>query len=620
MKMSHPLVTVGVPVFNGMPELPKSLDSLLGQDHPCLEILISDNASTDGTEDVCRSYATRDPRIRYVRQPQNIGASRNFEFVAREARGDFFFWHAHDDLRMPGFASRCLAELQRNPGAVACMSQVVFLDEDGNPRPDWGDLNFSTVGLPFLDRIRRLYDHMDWVDMMGLMRRDALMRCLPFEDTWGADVLISAKLLRLGDFCKVEEPLFHYRVRSVPKGSEQTLKECFDEGMTVPQPYTEMARAWLRIYLEADLPAGLKDQVFADFVRTLACMDPQGPHPCWRNILAMEHPGRLSLPCSAAACTAFLSETLFDVVEVHAVPKGPTVEAHLARSAQTVLIGLPGGAAKYLEGSWIPQVFREALPEASITLLCGHEALELAGNDPNLDHLLAFDADAFRHDWGVRSEILALVRDLAPDLVCLDVPASQPIYWPLVEATRPTLAMAVGPSEGAHPYTHLVSEAFGPAVAGLLGFPKVGLGPRVWLQPEAEDEAEAFFVNQGLELGRTLALLLDGADGWTDGFADSLAGAVSEWGLTLLALGPPRSFARAEQFLGGLHGGHLNLCGGVGLGVSGAILRRCRAAVGPMDVLGLLAQAVGTARLPIGGGLPPTDAEIKVFLRTVLKG
>lgn len=98
MSINTPLVSVGMPVFNGEKYIRESLDSLLGQTFTDFELLISDNASTDGTETICREYAGRDSRIRYIRQERNLGIAANFEFVLKESRGQYFTWAASDDL------------------------------------------------------------------------------------------------------------------------------------------------------------------------------------------------------------------------------------------------------------------------------------------------------------------------------------------------------------------------------------------------------------------------------------------------------------------------------------------------------------------------------------------
>jgi glycosyltransferase involved in cell wall biosynthesis len=96
---SHiPKVSIGMPVYNGEKFIKKALDSLLVQTLTDFELIISDNASTDGTEEICRHYVAKDSRIRYCRQSQNRGGTWNFNFVLQEARCDYFMWAACDDF------------------------------------------------------------------------------------------------------------------------------------------------------------------------------------------------------------------------------------------------------------------------------------------------------------------------------------------------------------------------------------------------------------------------------------------------------------------------------------------------------------------------------------------
>ena len=117
VSQGRPRVTLGVPVFNGGPFLPETLDSLLNQTFSDLEVVISDNASTDRTEEICRAYAARDPRVRYYRNDVNRGAAWNHNRVFELARGEFFKWSAADDLCAPEFLTLCVAALDRDPAA-----------------------------------------------------------------------------------------------------------------------------------------------------------------------------------------------------------------------------------------------------------------------------------------------------------------------------------------------------------------------------------------------------------------------------------------------------------------------------------------------------------------------
>lgn len=286
-----PLVTLGVPVFNGGDLIEPALRALLAQDYPKLEILVSDNASTDRSAEVCKRAAESDPRVRYVRQPANIGAARNFEFLAREARGELFAWCAHDDLRLPGFVVACAAELARRPEAVLCNSAVAYLDERGRTRRKWWDLNFETRGLSRARRAARLLDHTHWVEIYGLTRREALLRALPFEPVFGSDVVLSMKLLMLGDFAKVNRTLFLYRLRGAPKPIGQIMEDVTGTARGVAQPYTEMLRALVLVSLDAAKDRGEREEVVAQVARTVALNDPISPLASWRAILRSEHPG-----------------------------------------------------------------------------------------------------------------------------------------------------------------------------------------------------------------------------------------------------------------------------------------------------------------------------------------
>src|SRR5882762_3625197 len=100
--MNTPKVSVGLPVYNGEKYLRLALDSLLKQEFKEFEVVISDNASTDGTAEICKRYAEKDKRIRYHRNHSNIGAGPNYKKVFDLSGGEFFKWCAHDDICHPG--------------------------------------------------------------------------------------------------------------------------------------------------------------------------------------------------------------------------------------------------------------------------------------------------------------------------------------------------------------------------------------------------------------------------------------------------------------------------------------------------------------------------------------
>lgn len=121
-------VSIGMPVFNGEKFVREALDSLMGQTFTDFELIISDNASTDATEPICRSYACHDSRIRYIRQPVNLGALPNFQFVLNKASGEYFMWAACDDKWDRNWIRLLHNRLEESKGS-AVFGRLLQIDE-----------------------------------------------------------------------------------------------------------------------------------------------------------------------------------------------------------------------------------------------------------------------------------------------------------------------------------------------------------------------------------------------------------------------------------------------------------------------------------------------------------
>ncbi|MGL5115816.1 MAG: glycosyltransferase family 2 protein [Beijerinckiaceae bacterium] len=201
-----PRLSVGMPVYNGAKTLEAAIRSVLDQDMPELEIIISDNVSTDGTPDICRRLMESDSRIRYVRQEKPLSPTDNFRFVLSQATAPFFMWAAHDDTRDPDFARRMIEALDAAPGAVLAFGD---LEEVRNGVATPHALDFVTTGMGDSQRLRanawRQLHH-----LYGVWRTDAL-RKLDWKhvDWWHDTPLMMAGSL-LGDFIHVPGPKFIY--------------------------------------------------------------------------------------------------------------------------------------------------------------------------------------------------------------------------------------------------------------------------------------------------------------------------------------------------------------------------------------------------------------------------
>jgi glycosyltransferase involved in cell wall biosynthesis len=184
-----PLVTIGIPTYNRAADLQRAVGSALAQDHEQLEVVVSDDASTDSTEAVMRSVVEREPRLRYLRQPSNLGHARNFQAVLDAARGEYFMWLSDDDWIDAGYVSACLAALKPGYSLVAGLPRYYadgrhVVDERPtnllSPRP-------ASRVLGYLARV-----NVNGV-LFGLARRADLQQ-LSFRDEVGGDWLLVAAL------------------------------------------------------------------------------------------------------------------------------------------------------------------------------------------------------------------------------------------------------------------------------------------------------------------------------------------------------------------------------------------------------------------------------------------
>lgn len=222
-----------MPVHNGEDLLPETLDSILGQTFEDFEVVISDNASTDSTPEICREYAQRDGRIRYERNDTGIPVPRNFNRAFRLSRGQFFKWQAHDDLLGSLFLERCAEILETDPTTVLVGTHVGPIELDGSPVPydakagwfvtSYGEripLPGSTDSLASPDRLKRfrgvLFDIHSITSsafVFGLFRSDALAATPLFEGYIGAEKVLLGRLSLVGTFREVPEELFFRRYR-----------------------------------------------------------------------------------------------------------------------------------------------------------------------------------------------------------------------------------------------------------------------------------------------------------------------------------------------------------------------------------------------------------------------
>jgi glycosyltransferase involved in cell wall biosynthesis len=203
-----PTVSIGLPVYNGARFLTEAIESILAQTFADFELIISDNASSDQTPEICRAYAARDRRIRFYRQEQNLGAARNFNLVFERAGGQYFKWAAHDDIIHPTYLARCVAALEADPHAVLCQSALEIVDGSRGQREVYDHIAFGTDRPRQSDRLAARLRARRCTEVFGVIRRDALLGTALIADHVGADRTLLIELALRGRFAGVPELLF----------------------------------------------------------------------------------------------------------------------------------------------------------------------------------------------------------------------------------------------------------------------------------------------------------------------------------------------------------------------------------------------------------------------------
>jgi glycosyltransferase involved in cell wall biosynthesis len=198
-------VSVGMPAFNLEGTVARAIESVLAQTFTEFELLVSDNASVDGTEQLCRRYAARDSRISYVRHPVAISGFDNFRFVLEAARTPYFMWLPADDYALPRLLERAVAVLDARPDVVCAIPRVEFLNADGSRRAGGG--SFALLGSVRENLCRFLRDPLDNSRFYGLYRRDAVRRVLPDSAYYGFDWAVAAGTLLYGKHAELQEVL-----------------------------------------------------------------------------------------------------------------------------------------------------------------------------------------------------------------------------------------------------------------------------------------------------------------------------------------------------------------------------------------------------------------------------
>lgn len=195
ISQSQPLVTIGIPTYNRAALLRRAIESVLGQDYSMIEVIVSNNASSDNTQDICQEFSKKDGRAKYVTQSSNIGATLNFNEVLKRASGEYFMWLGDDDWIDASYISHCVSLLRADPD-VALVAGAPIYYRDG--KKDYEGKMFDLSEESWANRVARYYTEVTDNGMYYGIMRTAQLRQIVVPNALGGDWHLIANVVSMG--------------------------------------------------------------------------------------------------------------------------------------------------------------------------------------------------------------------------------------------------------------------------------------------------------------------------------------------------------------------------------------------------------------------------------------
>ncbi|MCP3892868.1 MAG: glycosyltransferase [Desulfobulbaceae bacterium] len=272
----RPTVCVGLPVYNGGNFLSQAIESILSQDFENIELIVSDNCSTDITQEICLKYQKMDKRISYHRFEENLGAAINFKNVLGLSSAPYFMWASHDDMREQTFIAKCVEKMESDPSIALVYPRTKVLDANSKFIGIANDHVNADQDNP-IERFRHLIWEIGMCNMLyGLYRINILKKVRTWDETLFVDNLILAEIaLLLGKIVQIDDVLFvrrltrNYNYRSLDERYEQLISEIqhnlFSEGITLP--HCRLTYAHLELVNYAGIEKSEKDFLMNDILK-----------------------------------------------------------------------------------------------------------------------------------------------------------------------------------------------------------------------------------------------------------------------------------------------------------------------------------------------------------------
>ncbi|HMB77448.1 MAG TPA: glycosyltransferase family 2 protein [Kiloniellaceae bacterium] len=200
-----PCVSIGLPVYNGENFVTEAIKSVLDQTFTDFELIVSDNHSSDRTEEICRAFQASDSRVRYFRNEKNLGAAPNYNIAWQHAAGKYFKWLAHDDALLPQYLENTVRALDENPDAVLCNTTAIYIDQNGDELGAYrSPLAKASSDKPSERLAAMILDSHTCIDFFGLLRHSATENSILHQAYSGADKAFLAQMALRGRLLQIE--------------------------------------------------------------------------------------------------------------------------------------------------------------------------------------------------------------------------------------------------------------------------------------------------------------------------------------------------------------------------------------------------------------------------------
>ena len=270
-----PRVSVGMPVYNSERWIVEAVDSILRQSYRDLELIICDNASTDGTPEICRAIVARDRRVRYCLHPENLGINENYNQVFRRARGMYFKWASSNDICDERLIERCVEVLEARPDVVLCHAHAALFSDRLDTGEEYGDdLDLQDSGADV--RLDKFFREVRLNNVMnGVIRAAALRNTAPIRNFYCSDLVMVAELVLRGKFVQLPDRMFYRRMSSETStkfGTPERLRGHYryyntERGARMLLQHWKLVFGYLGAVVRAPLKGGERVRVYRRFLK-----------------------------------------------------------------------------------------------------------------------------------------------------------------------------------------------------------------------------------------------------------------------------------------------------------------------------------------------------------------